>query len=258
MTCIFSRSDKLQFAGNHPSFRVSQRARAAAEMPPVSLPRIMGASISGAKPAVKPPSAKDLLVYSAPETQQLLEEAYLQQNRLQNRLSQYQGRMEALGVESELQAQLEAVNQRIEKLENVYGAASLALDTLVQARQELQRKFAPRIAASAQVFLRRLTADRYERLMLREGLSLLAAAGQQEIMRELQWYSDGTADQLYLALRLAVAKELIPDAPLVLDDAFVRFDDSRLKAALEILQEEASCKQVILFTCQSREKDLIN
>ena len=65
-------------------------------------------------------------------------------------------------------------------------------------------------------------------------------------------------DQLYLSLRLAVAEELIPDVPLVLDDAFVRFDDNRLKTALEILQEEASSKQVILFTCQSREKDLLN
>ena len=43
----------------------------------------------------------------------------------------------------------------------------------------------------------------------------------------------------------------------MLDDAFVRFDDTRLKAALEILKEEAEQKQVILFTCQSREKELL-
>jgi uncharacterized protein YhaN len=61
-------------------------------------------------------------------------------------------------------------------------------------------------------------------------------------------------DQLYLALRLAVAEELTPDAPLVLDDALVRFDDKRLSSALEILKEISRQKQVILFTCHSREK----
>jgi ATP-binding cassette subfamily C protein len=49
-----------------------------------------------------------------------------------------------------------------------------------------------------------------------------------------------------------------PDAPLVLDDALVRFDDVRLAAALRILQEEAKQKQVILFTCQDREQRILN
>ena len=52
-----------------------------------------------------------------------------------------------------------------------------------------------------------------------------------------------------------MAEELTPGAPLVLDDAFVRFDDKRLKAAMEILQEYAEEKQVILFSCQKREKE---
>jgi uncharacterized protein YhaN len=55
---------------------------------------------------------------------------------------------------------------------------------------------------------------------------------------------------------MAVAEELTPDAPLVLDDAMVRFDDDRLASALDILAEMAENKQVILFTCQSREMKL--
>ena len=81
----------------------------------------------------------------------------------------------------------------------------------------------------------------------------MVGAQQEDILRSALWRSDGTADQLYLALRLAVAEELTPEAPLVLDDALVRFDDTRLAAAMEILKEEATNKQVILFTCQSRE-----
>lgn len=210
-----------------------------------------------AKQAVRKPAMEDILVYSAGETEILLQEAYAEQQRLHSRLGQYEGRKEALGRADELQTQLRAVNQRIEKLEETYAAVTLALDTLAQARQNLQRKFAPRIAGRAQQLLSQMTAGRYDRLTLNEDLSLLAGADQEELLREVLWHSDGTMDQLYLALRLAVAEELIPDVPLVLDDAFVRFDDDRLKAALEILKNTARDKQVILFTCQHREKEII-
>jgi uncharacterized protein YhaN len=92
--------------------------------------------------------------------------------------------------------------------------------------------------------------------MLTEDLSMDAATEQEDTLRSAQWRSDGTVDQLYLALRLAVAEELTPEAPLVLDDAMVRFDDKRLETALHILKQFAQNKQVILFTCQSREKRL--
>ena len=74
--------------------------------------------------------------------------------------------------------------------------------------------------------------------------------------RPLSYLSQGTADQLYLALRLALADLLLPrpDAcPLILDDAFLTFDDQRLALALEVIQELAQTRQVLLFTCQSRE-----
>jgi uncharacterized protein YhaN len=86
-----------------------------------------------------------------------------------------------------------------------------------------------------------------------QNLGLLAGAENEDILRSALWRSDGTADQLYLALRMAVAAELTPRAPLILDDALVRFDDVRLKAALELLKDEGRRKQVILFTCQGRE-----
>jgi len=207
-----------------------------------------------AQPVTKPPAMEDILVYPAEETQSLLAEARAEQQRLQNRLSQYQGRMEALGDADSLQSELRTVEEHIGKLEDTYAAVTLALDTLAQARQALQRKFAPRISSRAQELLAKMTAGRYDRLSLSEDLSLLAGAGEENTLREILWRSDGTVDQLYLALRLAVAEELMPDAPLVLDDAFVRFDDTRLKAAMEILHQEAEQKQVILFTCQARER----
>ena len=120
----------------------------------------------------------------------------------------------------------------------------------------MQRRFAPRIAKRAQELFEELTGGRYQKVMLAEDMSLHVSAQGEGTLRTSQWRSDGTVDQLYLALRLAVAEELTPEAPLILDDAMVRFDDDRLATALLILEEMAENKQVILFTCQGREKKL--
>lgn len=207
---------------------------------------------SVAKP-VERPLLPDTLEFSPEKTDQLLSEAMLEKNRLQLRLGQYQGRMEALGSESALQTLLDGVNGRIDRLNLTYNALDLALRTLEKATAELQRRFAPRIAASAREIFSRLTGGRYDRLNLTQELSVHTAAAEEATIRAAQWRSEGTVDQLYLALRLAVARELTSQAPLILDDALVRFDNVRHAAAMEILREEAVGKQVILFTCQSRE-----
>ena len=199
------------------------------------------------------PAAPDTLTATEAETAQLLSEARQEQQRLQNRLGQYQGRMEALGERTSLEAQLSALNTRIGKLEDTCTALTIAQEALSQARAELQRRFAPRIAGRAQELLAQMTGGRYRKLTLDEDLALQTGAESEDTLRPLLWRSDGTMDQLYLSLRLAAAEALMPAAPLILDDALVRFDDDRLKAAMAILTDISQEKQVILFTCQGRE-----
>ena len=202
------------------------------------------------------PSMEDTLSYTEGETARLISDALAEQQRLQNRLGQHQGQMEALGSRSVLENQLAAVSRRLEKLEKTYDALELALETLTQAKRELQRRFAPRISKRAQELMETMTDGRYTRFAMGEDFGLSAGAGEEDVLHTALWRSDGTVDQLYLALRLAVAEELTPEAPLVLDDALVRFDDKRLKAALKILKQMSQKKQVILFTCHGREKTL--
>ena len=208
-----------------------------------------------ARTAQKPDQA-DSLTYSEEQTQILLNDALLEQQRLQNRLGQYLGKMEALGDPAQLETQLSALQQRIGKLEDHYAALTLAQETLLEARQELQRRFAPRIAKRAQALLAQMTEGRYQHLALGSDFQLQAAATGEDVLQDAWWRSDGTVDQLYLALRLAVAGELTPNGPLILDDALVRFDDRRALAALKILQQEAQTRQVLLFTCHNREAAL--
>lgn len=210
---------------------------------------------SMAKSAQKP-QYPDELTHTKEETDAMLTNALLEQKQNSLRLGQLQGQAEALGQESALRQQLKGVKYRISQLEDYYRALELAQNALYAATNELQRRFAPRITKRTQALFGKLTGGRYDRLILSEDLSLSVGAQQEDTLRDSQWRSDGTVDQLYLALRLAVAEELTPDAPLILDDALVRFDDKRLAAAMDILRETAENKQVIVFTCQSREQEL--
>ena len=205
---------------------------------------------------VTAPTQPDDLTQTLSETDMLLTNAAFEQKQNQLRLGQFQGQAEALGQESDLKAKLKQVRLRIGRLEETYAALEVAQEALRKATSELQRRFAPRIAKRTEELFGKFTAGRYETVRLKEDLSLEVGMQQEIKTHSVQWPSDGTVDQLYLALRLAVAEELTPEAPLVLDDAMVRFDDARLATALNILTEMAENKQVILFTCQSREKKL--
>lgn len=76
---------------------------------------------------------------------------------------------------------------------------------------------------------------------------------------EVDALSDGTRDQLYLALRLATLERRLESAepmPLVLDDILVHFDDERASAALELLGELAERIQILFFTHHARLREL--
>ena len=209
------------------------------------------------RPAIAP-AFPDSLTLSLPETMQEQTDVAQQLRQLESRLGQCQGRLEQLGSREDTQRRLNQINERIARLEETYQALSLAQQALDHAQAELQRRFAPQITAHARDIMVRLTGDRYDKLQLDRELNLLSGTQDEVTLHCPLWRSDGTADQLYLALRLAVAKALTPDAPLILDDALVRFDDIRLRATLDILKEEAQHKQILLFTCQSRERNMLS
>ena len=214
-------------------------------------------TLSGSQKEVLPPQMPDTLSFSREETLEKLTQCRFNREQLHKQQGQLMGLMEALGSQTHLTTQLAQLDCRIEKLEEIYRATCLAMDTATETANALQRRFAPRISGRAQTLFSRFTQNRYHRLTLQADFSMQTGGETENTLHSVLWRSDGTADQLYLALRLAVAEELTPHAPLVLDDALCRFDDDRLAIALDVLRETATEKQVILFTCQSRETRLL-
>ena len=73
--------------------------------------------------------------------------------------------------------------------------------------------------------------------------------------------SDGTKDQLYLALRISSIEKYCEEnepIPFIVDDILVHFDNERSKITLEILLELSKKTQIIFFTHHGHLVDLID
>lgn len=174
--------------------------------------------------------------------------------RLDRSLNQARGKQQALGDPAALSARLEQVTEELERREREYQAITIAMDTLQQANAQLQQRFSPQLNRAAGALLSRLTGGKYRTLSLDKELDASAAEERDVLPHSALYLSKGTVDQIYLAVRLAVCDLCLPDAPLVLDEALAAFDDVRTKRALELLQDLAQQRQIVLFSCHHREK----
>ena len=182
------------------------------------------------------------------------EEARHEQELLQKELDTKQ---------AELDAQVEAAYTMIADIETLsddaqaeYDAIALAMESLQSANTALQNRFSPALSRRAGELFSRLTGGKYESVLLDRTFSAQAGETGESVSHDAQLLSLGTLDQLYLAVRLAICESALPaddPPPIVLDDALVRFDDERCRAALELLLEESKSRQILLFTCQHRE-----
>lgn len=171
--------------------------------------------------------------------------------KLTSRLAELRGAMHAKGNPNASESELAQARKELAEAQERSAVIDLTLAALTQADTELRSRFSPQITALAGKLLAYLTGGKYPHVLLEPNLRLSVREKDGTLMRPAAAMSCGTADQMYLALRLAMARQLLPEStPLVLDDALVNFDTVRAHAALSLLKEEANHRQVILFTCR--------
>ena len=144
---------------------------------------------------------------------------------------------------AEMEFQAEAYVQR---------RAEAVLLRWVMERFRRERQ-APLLREASEIFSR-LTLGRYSGLDVEvEGRSghLIGLLADGERTVQAAHMSDGTADQLYLALRLAAVREAVESGaklPFIADDLFVNYDDDRAAAGFRELAELAKVTQVLFLT----------
>ena len=176
--------------------------------------------------------------------------------RLRTQQAQLTGAALAIGDPMALGSEHAQLLEQRDALERQYAAIALAIETLGRADVELQSRFSPQLAQKAADYMDYLTDGRYDELVLARDLSAKARSADDPTPRDTAYLSAGTADLLYLSVRLALCELTCPaddPCPLVLDDTLVNFDDARAKRARALFREIAQHRQVILFTCHERD-----
>lgn len=187
-----------------------------------------------------------------------MQEAML--SRKKQALALLTGRLQELGDLSKLQEEQEENEKSLEKLQGEYEALELAIRGLEKADQAIRERFSPELNARTALYFSRLTEGAYENVLFARDFTAQAEQPGSAALRSALLLSRGTIDQIYFALRLAICELILPEGtalPLFLDDALAAFDDRRATLALSLLQELAARRQIIFFTCQSREGKLL-
>ena len=164
-----------------------------------------------------------------------------------------------LGDPLVLATEEENLGEESRRLQQEYDALDLALDALREANNRLQTLFSPLISRRAAALMAQMTDGSYAGVYFDREMHFSALRSGDLDARALEYLSEGTRSQLYLAVRLAICELVLPPeepCPLILDDVLAAFDDKRAKDTLRLLKELSKERQILLLTCQSREKRL--
>ena len=179
---------------------------------------------------------------------------------LQQQIAQVQGRLDAGRDTQALGDQISRLEEELVRQQAEYDALRLSLDALQAANTTLQNRFSPELGRRAAEIFANMTGSTWSHILLDRDFHLSAESGSDPTRRSVQLLSAGTADQLYLAVRLAICEMILPpeqNPPLILDDALLTFDDARLSTTLNYLTQLGAQRQILLFTCQGREAALL-
>ncbi|MFD7263122.1 hypothetical protein [Streptomyces sp. NPDC059874] len=149
-------------------------------------------------------------------------------------------------AEEEL-ATVERELRRVEQLDRTITATQRFLGG---AQDRVHRSIAPVLAASLRQWLPRVTGGRYLDAIVDPENLRVQVLGDQRMPRHSERLSRGTAEQVYLLLRIALTRHLTTpneSCPLLLDDVTVQSDADRTLRLLELLHELSADQQVILF-----------
>lgn len=157
--------------------------------------------------------------------------------------------------------QLEGLRATAREAADRHLVESLAVRLIDMARERYERERQPAVVRTAARIFVEMTGGRYTDVIVpldKERISVVSASGAVLPTSDL---SRGTAEQLYLALRVGLIEsfgEQGPHLPVLMDDIVVNYDLERLAGAGAAVSALASSRQVIFFTCHEHTASLLS
>lgn len=173
----------------------------------------------------------------------------------QNTLSIEKNKMEnsADNIE-QIQKSINQANKEKEEILSLENSIKIAKEALEFAYEKAKQNITPEFTAKLKQCISKISTEKYQNVNFNDenGLTIEIQNGDYLSVESL---SVGTIDQMYLALRINSISEIVEEKlPIILDEAFAYYDDSRLKNMLKYINEEYVENQTIIFTCSNREE----
>lgn len=201
------------------------------------------------------------LVLRVDELKERLAELTREANELRDlrgRLAGEAAKLEQGAAHSDALQRREEELAALQHLGREYTVHALALHLLRSAREMYERERQPGVLRRASEYFAQMTNGRFSGIRVP-----FAAERRLEAVEpngrgvDTAYLSRGTAEQLYLAMRFALAEEYGArvQLPLVMDDILVNFDEERMQSCLKVLERLSERHQIILFTCHRHIRD---
>lgn len=169
-------------------------------------------------------------------------------------------RLEQSTTVMDLELRRADLEQELREVLDDWRRLRLAAGLIEEALRRFEEAHQPGVLREASELFARVTAGRYPRIVQTEdraGFAVLTGDGAHRSPGQL---SQGTAEQLYLCIRLGLVAEMARGGralPVVMDDVLVNFDDARAAAMAELLAGFSAAHQILFFTCSARTRDLL-
>jgi DNA repair exonuclease SbcCD ATPase subunit len=151
---------------------------------------------------------------------------------------------------SEVNKKLNECTEKKEKYSRRAEVLSKTKKYLLEARNEYTMEYLHGIESVFRSYLSAFDEDLAEKLCLDTQYGI--ALEEQGIRRDIEYYSSGIRDVLWLCQRLAFLEHLYrKEMPvLVLDDPFIHLDTKMRKKAMGVLQHAAENMQIVYLSCR--------
>lgn len=154
---------------------------------------------------------------------------------------------------------IDEINQLKEKLKNLeieISACNKAIDIISSNKDKFiyNKKILSQFISQ---IIREISKGKYKKIDFNKNLEPIIISSDNEII-DIDKVSIGFFDQVNFSLRFALCEKLLDNLFLIFDDAFINYDNDRLRMALLNLLDLSKKFQIIYFTCHKREKDIFD
>mgnify|MGYP000319174902 CR=1 FL=1 len=178
----------------------------------------------------------------------------IEKNKLDLQKENIEPQLENLSVLEEVQYSLQ---EQYSELRKNNESIELVKILLSKAYENMKNNISPIFTKKLSENITEITDGKYKKLTFNDEQGLIVELNNGNYI-SAERLSTGTIDQLYLSLRLAMLDEISNEkVPIILDESFAYYDDERLKNILNYLVNEFNDRQIIIFTCSHREKDIL-